>query len=241
MSRSLRILLLAIFLLPVALRAQITSSDCMADIEKVFVKYDAQQLMAQGGQSRMRFTHQFIMRKDEEGKTFTQEESMVYGPKFYRYDTPEFLEFSDGTEGFHWRKHQRVVYHTGSSISKTAQWIPGIDKGIFPTCVARLCEFREAPGKDTLRYKHAILNVSTEGQKKYQIREMELLWNPITYELVTIGVSFTERSIYKWAQWDIHSFGPQDPALPVDAKAGFLDGGGKLLPDFNGVELQDVR
>lgn len=241
MSPSLRILMIFLSLLPVAMHAQITSSDCLADIEQVFAKYDAQLLMAQGGQCRMRFTHRFIMRKDEEGKTVTQEESLVYGPKFYRYDTPEFLEFSDATEGFHWRKHQRVVYRTGSSLSKSAQWIPGIDKGIFQACVARVCEFREAPGKDTLRYKHAILSVSAEGQKKYQISEMELLWNPITFELVTIGVSFTERSIYKWAQWDIHAYGPQEPALPVDAKAGFLDGGGKLLPEFNGVELQDVR
>ncbi|MFN8396252.1 MAG: hypothetical protein U0176_16605 [Bacteroidia bacterium] len=241
MTRLVRILLLLPLLLPVATRAQVTSSDCIADLEKAFALYDAQVLMGQGGQSRMRFTHQFIMRKDEEGKTVTQEESMVYGPKFYRYDTPEFLEVSDAAEGFHWRKHQRVVYRMGSSVSKSAQWIPGMDKGFFQTCVARLCEFREAPGKDTLRYKHAILNVSPEGQKKYQIREMELLWNPITYELVTIGVSFTERSIYKWAQWDIHSVGPQEPGYPVDAKAGFLDGGGKLLPDFNGVELQDVR
>lgn len=237
-----RFLFLLLLLCPaLSLRAQITSSDCLADVARAFANYDAQVLLTQPGQVRMAFTHQFIMRKDEEGKTVRQEESMVYGPKFYRYETPEFMEVSDGTEGFHWRKHQRVVYRTGSSLSKSAQWIPGIDKGIFQTCVARVCEFREAPGKDTLRYKHAILSVGAEGQKKYQISEMELLWNPITYELVTIGVSFTEKSIYKWAQWDIHSYGPQEPALPVDAKAGFLDGSGKLLPDFNGVELQDVR
>lgn len=221
--------------------AQITSTACLEDIKKVYTYIDHERLMAGAEQMRIPFQHQYIMRHDEEGKTISHEETMVLGPKFLYYETPEFTECSDGGEAFNYRKYQYLIYRTQSTLSKSASIIPGMDKGIFAHCLVKECAFVDAPGKDTLHYKRAYMTVSEEGQKKYLIKDLEFIWNPLNQQPVTAGVTFTEKSIWKWARWDFHGIAKLDLPMPGDVKGNLYDANGEVHPRFKGAEVLDYR
>jgi hypothetical protein len=224
-----------------AVVAQISSTDCIEDIKKVYVQIDHERLMSGADQMRIDFKHSYIMRFDEEAKTVSYDETMVFGPKFRWYDSPEFTECSDGSEAYNYRKHQMIVYRTASTLSKSGSLIPLVDKGLFAYCLVKECAFVTAPGQDTLRHKRALITVNDEGQKKYQVKELEFVWNPITSQPIVAAVTFTEKSIWKWAKWDFYKISKMEPALPGDVKTNLLDANGQLLGKFKGAEILDYR
>lgn len=221
--------------------AQVSSSDCLEDIKKVYTQLDHDRLLGGSDQIQFRFKHSYIMRFDEEGKTVAYDESIVFGPKFRWYDSPEFTECSDGSEAYNYRKHQFIIYRTASTLAKSAAIIPMADKGLFAYCLAKDCAFIQAPGKDTLRHKRANLVVNEEGQKKYQLKEIEFVWNPITGQPVTVGATFTDKSIWKWARWDFYSIAKVEAPMPGDVKTNLFDANGALLSKFQGAEILDYR
>jgi hypothetical protein len=221
--------------------AQISSTDCMEDIRKIYSRLDHEALLAGSTQTRFSFKHSYIMRFDEEGKTVTHDESLILGPKLVYYDTPEFTECSDGNEAFNYRKYQFLIYRTKSTLDKTAAIIPGMDKGIFAFCLVRECRFVPAPGEDTLRHKRAYMTVSEEGQKKYPVKDLEFVWNPLTMEPLIAGVTFTDKSLWKWGRWDFHSIAKVDQPIPGDVKGNLLDANGQVQVQFKGSEVLDYR
>jgi hypothetical protein len=239
--KKLLVFLVLAFVACFGLVGQVSSSDCLEDLKKVYAHLDHEAILQGTDQMRFRFKHSYIMRLDEEGKTIAFEESLILGPKLAYYDTPEFTECSDGSEAFNYRKYQFLIYRTNSTLSKVAAIIPGMDKGIFAHCLVQRCAFVSAPGQDTLRHKRAYVTVNEEGQKKYMIKDLEFVWNPWTHEPLIVGATFTDKSLWKWARWDFHGIGRVESPIASDAKGNFLDGSGKVLEGFGGSEVVDYR
>ena len=103
-------------------------------------------------------------------------------------------------------------------------------------------------GPSAIRYAHLQrkledlgYTVNDEGQKKYQVKELEFVWNPITSQPIVAAVTFTEKSIWKWAKWDFYKIAKMEPAIPGDVKTNLLDANGQLLAKFKGAEILDYR
>jgi hypothetical protein len=227
-------------LLVIPALGQLSSSECLEEIKAVYARIDAEKLMTASEQVEIQYRHQFIMRKDETGKTQTQRETRVYGKGIYLLETPEFQTCSDAQEAFHYRKFQFTVYRTKPN-REDAAFIPGVDKGLWAYATVTACEFIPIKGNDTLRHKQARVVINAEGQKKYAVSDIDLVWNPLNGQLVAIGLNFTEPSLYRWARFDFESFAVPKEALPTDAKSVLLDGTGKLKETFGGAELLDYR
>jgi hypothetical protein len=220
--------------------AQIASSECLEEVKKVYANMDHELLLAGTTQMRFDFKHSYIMRLDEEGKTVVMEENKTIGPKFYLHDCAEFTDASDATEAFSFRKNQFLVYRTKPSLPKAAI-IPDVDKGVFAFCFVKECGFIPVPANDTLRHKRAYMTVNEDGQKKYKVKDLEFVWNPWNATIVTIGVTFTEKSMWKWARFDFHSVGPEANPVGTDVKTTLLDEAGELRPRFKGSDVLDYR
>ncbi len=222
------------------LRAQLSSTECLDEVKKVYAQMDHELLLAGTSQMRFDFKHSYIMRLDEEGKTVVMEESKTFGHQFYLHDCNEFTDASDATEAFSFRKNQFLVYRTKSTLAK-AGIIPEVDKGLLNACLVKECGYLPVPGNDTLRHKRAYMTVSEEGQKKYKVRDLEMVWNPWNGMPVAIGVTFTEKSMWKWARFDFHGIGPDAVSVGGDVKAILLDAAGEVRPQFKGGDVLDYR
>jgi hypothetical protein len=218
--------------------AQLTSTECLAEAQKVFAQIDHQLLMAAQTQTRLAFKHTYVMRLDPDGKTVVMEESKTFGPQFYSYDCAEFTDISDATEAISHRKNQFIIYRTKSTLAKAAV-VPEMDKGIFGTCTVRECTF--IPKNDTLRHKRAFMTLNEEGQKRYKISDMELVWNPKSGAIVSLMVNFTEKSMWKWAKFEFQSIGPVAVPVPMTVPTILLDEAGELRPAFRGSDVLDYR
>ncbi|MEM7038847.1 MAG: hypothetical protein AAF570_17835, partial [Bacteroidota bacterium] len=149
---------------------------------------------------------------------------------------------TDGTEAFNFRKYQFVMYRTKSTLKKAAL-IPAVDKGIFAHCTVKLCDYVPAPGKDSSSYKRAKMKVNAAGQKKYPVEEMEFIWDPIEGTMISATVSFTNRSLTKWAMFEFSEINSQfqSETPPTNAKSVFLESNGELKADYQGTNLMDYR
>jgi hypothetical protein len=223
-----------------SLFAQISSTECLDEVKKVYAQMDHELLLAGAVQMHFGFKHSYIMRLDETGKTVVLDESKTLGPKFYLHDCSEFTEGSDDKEGFSFRKYQFLVYRTKPTLAKAAL-IPDVDKGIFATCFVKECGFIPVPNNDTLRYKRAYMTVNDDGQKRYKVRDMEFVWNPWNHAIVAITVNFTDKSMWKWAKFEFSSIIPEAIPLSTDVKSMLLDESGELRPRFKGSEILDYR
>jgi hypothetical protein len=154
------------------------------------------------------------------------------------HDSPDYEECTDATEAFNFRKFQFVVYRTKSTLDK-AGIIPGLDAGIFDHCLVRTCEFIPAPGRDSTSFKKAFMSVDDAGQKKYQVSDLEMVWEPVNGDLIAVTVNFTERSRTVWASYSDLEFSPAENTA-TSAAAIFLSGDG-LADQYKGVGLKDYR
>jgi hypothetical protein len=221
-----------------AAQAQVSSSECLAEVKQVYAQIDHELLLAGATQMRFDFQHSYIMRLDEEGKTVVMQEHKTIGPQYYQHDSPEFTDASDATEAFSFRKNQFLVYRTKPSLAK-ASIIPDVDKGLLAACTVKECAF--VPQNDTLRYKRAFMIVSDEGQKRYKVRDWVMVWNPLTGVLVSLEVNFTDKSMWKWAQFVFSAIGPEATPGGTEIKSILLDEAGELQPRFKGSDVLDYR
>ena len=236
-------LLLGIFLfclLGMAAQAQLSSTECLTEVQKVYAQIDHQLLMVANGQTRLAFKHTYIMRLDPEGKTIVMEETKTFGSQFYRHQCDEFTDASDATEGFSFHPMQFLVYRTKPTLAKAAV-LPETDKGVFATCTVKECEFVPIQGNDTLRYKRAFMTLNDDGQKRYKLKDLEFLWNPRSGVLVSLIANFTEKSIWKWAKFEFQSIGTVIPAVATEIKSLLLDEAGELRSEFKGSDILDYR
>jgi hypothetical protein len=178
------------------------------------------------------------MRSDPKGEKVKGEETRLYAMSFLHLDCPDYEECTDATEAFNYRKNQFMVYRTKSTLEK-ASVIPGVDQGIFEHCMVRSCKFIPAPGRDSTSFKQAFLTVDDAGQKKYKVKDLEMVWEPTQGEMISVTVNFTEKSRTVWAMYAFKSIGPAD-INPGSAAAMFLQGDG-LADRYKGAELKDYR
>ncbi len=234
------LLLLLCSMLSLLLQAQVSSTECLDETKVVYAHLDHQALLAGSAQMHFSFTHSYIMRLDEEGKTVVMEERKTIGPSFYTHDCSEFTDASDAKEAISYRKYQMLVYRTKPNLPKAAI-IPDVDKGIFATCLVTQCGYIPAPKNDTLRYKRAFMTLSDDGQKRYKVRDMEWVWNPWTKVPVSVTINFTEKSMWRWAQFAFHSIAPEPVPLETNIKNILQDEAGELKGAFKGSEVLDYR
>lgn len=221
-------------------QAQITSTDCLTELQAVYAHIDHQALLGGSQAVTMRFKHSYIMRLDPEGKTVVMQETKTYASQFLLHECEEFLDVSDATEAFSYRKAQYIIYRTQPTLSK-ASLIPDMDKGALAFAKVQRCDFIPAPGNDTLRHKLAFLTLSEDGQKRYKVKDMEIVWNPLNHLPVSITVNFTDKSNWKWARFDFEQIAADPGFATTSAKAMLLDEAGELRPRFKGSDLLDYR
>lgn len=231
-------LLAAGLLLYPVVQGQVASTECIVEAKGVYSWIDHQALLSKNEATRLLYDHRYIMRADPKGEKAGGEETRIYGNSFLHHDAGDFEECSDATEAFNYRKHQFMVYRTKSTLEKTSL-IPGVDKGIFDHCLVRSCKFIPAPGRDSTSFKQAFLTVDEAGQKKYKVKDLEMVWEPTQNEIISVTVTFTEKSRTVWAMYTFKEIGPGE--LPASSAAGvFLQGDG-LADRYKGAELKDYR
>jgi hypothetical protein len=238
--KKLSLLLLIALLATVNLQAQLSASECMEEVKKVYVHIDHDALLAGDQQVQISMKHSYIMRLDTEGKLVEMEETKIIGHQFYSYDCAEFTDASDATEAFSYRKHQFIIYRTKAGLAKAAV-LPEIDKGLFAMASIKECAYIPILGNDTLRHKRALLTITEEGQKRYKVKDMELVWNPKTSMPVSISLNFTEKSLWKWTKFEFHSIAQSQEPMAQDIKAIMFNETGELKPRFKGAEILDYR
>lgn len=233
---------LTTLLLSAAVHAQIASSECLPEVKAVYQRIAPQTLLKSDKVTMIKYHHTYTTKTDPNKEKRMGEEWRMYSRDFVLHDSPDVMECSDAGETFHYRRHQFVIYRTKSALSKAAI-IPGSDEGLFDHCLVRECRFVPHPDIDSTNYKRAFLTVNAEGQKKYKIKDMEVIWNPADSAIVRAVVNFTEASMTTWAAYKFHSIEPdyQADPKPTDAKAEFLEASGELKNKFTGVELKDYR
>jgi len=238
--KQLRILSLVILVIVPALgMAQVASEVCLTEVRTAFKQIDAGELMKQNTATQMEYRHTYVMRADKEKKEVTAMEKRVYSSKMFLHDSPDALEISDASEAFNVRKFQYVVYRTRPTLSK-AQVVPKLDPGVFDHCTVRECHFVPSPHHDTLSYKRAYMTVDEAGQKKYQVKNLEFITNPLDTTLVFLNIEFTDRSLYVKSRFEFMEM-EQGVEVPGSAKAAILDGEGALKAEYKGFTLQDYR
>lgn len=225
-----------------SLFAQTASEVCLVEVETAFQQVDAQQLLASGKATRFDYRHVYTMRADPEQKVVDSYGERMYADNLAYHDSPDALEVTNGKEAFNVRKQQFVIYRTKSSLKKAAM-IPLADAGLFQHCTVRECHFIPSEKYDTLSYKRAYLTVNAEGQKKYQIENLEFITNPLDTTLISVTVNFTARSQYKNASYTIRSYeqGGAGMEVPESPAALILRSDGSLNDDFKGYQLMDYR
>ena len=238
--KKLYALLLLCSIAGLQVQAQVSSTQCLDEARAVYAHIDHQALLSGAVQMHFSYTHSYIMRLDEEGKTVVMPETKTIGPGFYLHDCSEFTDASDAQEAISHRKYQMLVYRTKPNLPKAAI-IPDVDSGIFATCLVSQCGYIPAPKNDTLRYKRAFMTLSDGGQQRYKVRDMEWVWNPWTQVPVSVTINFTERSMWRWAQFDFHTIAPQPVPVETSIKNMLQDPSGQLKGPFIGMEILDYR
>lgn len=222
-----------------SMNAQVASTICLEEVQVAYKQIDASQVLKEGPGLEVTFEHSYVMRSDPKRATVSGEETLLMDKGFVVHETPEGLVVSDASEAFNWRQNQFVVYRTRPSLEK-AGLIPRFDAGIFEHCLVRECHFVPAPGDDSISFKRAFMTVDAEGQKKYQISELEFITNPHDTTLISIKVNFVAPSLYIRSAYELKS------VLRVSRKNYgaadvFLDEEGELKKKFDGAGLMDYR
>lgn len=239
-KRILLFLLPFLGLLSLDTSAQIASDICLTEVTSAFRQVDPALLLNASQATRIEYMHTYVMRADPEKKTNKGTEVRMYDQGVLYHDSPDQLTVTDKKEAFNHRKNQFVIYRTRGSIDKACV-LPKADPELFKHCFVRECHFVPAPGHDSISYKRAFMTVNAEGQKKYQVKDLEIITNPHDTSLVSIKVNFTPRSPYVNATYDFHSVS-HSPHNPEHSPQGFFLGAdGGLKEDFKGVELKDYR
>lgn len=222
------------------LPAQTASDICLVEVATAFRQIDAPLLLKGPEATRVAYLHSYVMRSDPKQEERSGEEVRVYDQQVMLHDSPDQLTVTDAEEAFNYRRHQFVVYRTRGSIDK-ASLLPLSDAGIFKHCQVRDCHFVPAPGHDSISYKRAYMTLDEEGQKRYQIKDLEFITNPHDTSLVSITANFTSKSPYVTASYYFRDIEPlaHDPGLRPQAY--FLDGDGALKEEFKGASLKDYR
>ena len=236
------VLLFLACLLGGSLAAQTASEVCLIEVETAFQQVDGPALLSSGKATRFDYSHVYTVRADPEQKTIESNEERMYYENMAYHDGPDALEITDAKECFNVRKQQYVIYRTKSSLKK-ASMIPLADPGLFQHCTVRECHFVPSELYDTLSYKRAYLTVDTEGQKKYQIENLEFITNPLDTTLISVAVNFTARSQYKNATYTILSYEQNGEGMetPKSPAALILQSDGSLHEDYKGFQLMDYR
>lgn len=220
--------------------AQIASDICLTEVKAAFRQIDAQSLLAASEATRIDYTHTYVMRTDPEKKERTGEEVRMYDQGTLYHDSPDQLTITDKQEAFNHRKGQFVVYRTRSSIAK-ANILPLSNQKLFDHCFVRECHFVPVPDNDSISHKRAFMTLDADGQKKFQIKDLEIVTNPHDTTLISITANFTPKSLYTKATYTFHAITKSAHNPQNTPKNHFLNAEGKLKEDFKGVELKDYR
>ncbi|MEM0997271.1 MAG: hypothetical protein AAGN35_09340 [Bacteroidota bacterium] len=236
-----RTLLLLLCIGGTSLWSQVASTECIVEVKAVYGHIDHNKLLQRDQATRIRYEHRYIMKTDPQAERKGGEETRTYTRDFMHHLTSEFESCTDAKEAFYHSKFQFMVYRTAPTLAK-AGLVPGMDQGIFDQCLVRRCNFVPAPGEDSTSYKEAFLTVNPAGQQKYKVKDLNLTWNPLNAQIVSLKVNFTDRSRTKEATYTFleidDAYTPETPL--GDAAALFLEGDA-LARRFQGSELKDYR
>lgn len=219
--------------------AQVASDVCLEEVRVALRQIDPDHCMAGPDPVRIACTHRYVMRSDARREARTEKEVWIFAPDFFQHENGEALEVSDGKEAFNWRKQQFVVYRTGSSLEK-AGLLPGVEEGLLDHCLVKECDYVPIPGEDSSSHKRARLTVDAEGQKKYKVRDLEVITNPYDTSLVSIRVNFLAPSLYVSSEMEFVP-APAPEQVPGSAREVFLEENGELREKFQGARLMDYR
>jgi hypothetical protein len=239
MKRPLLLLIILSIVTPAF--TQVASTECIVEAKAVYGHIDHQNMLDRDQATLLRYEHRYIMKTDPKAEKRGGEETRIYARKFMHHMASDFEECTDATEAFNHRKFQFMVYRTASTLSK-AGLVPGVDRGIFDHCLVRRCEFIPAPGQDSSSHKQAFLTVDAEGQKKYRVKDLEMVWDPVSGDMVSLIVNFTERSRTQWASYKFLEINDAyTRETPISSAASIFLSGEGLADRFKGSELKDYR
>ena len=222
------------------IKGQVASTICLDETREIFKQIDPQVLMGSGGAKVLAYHHSYVMKMDPKQETREADERRWYGKNYYKVDSPDELVTGDASETFTFRKFQNVIYRTNASLDK-AGLVPMASPELFDYCLVRECHFVPAPGQDSISYKRAYMTVDAAGQKKFQIKDIEFVFNPHDGTLISLKVNHTDRSLFKWSAYQFERIENLIKPLSASASEEFLGGGSELKADFEGVTLHDYR
>ena len=219
--------------------AQTASDVCLEEVRVAWNKVDAPTLLAKSEGTTLCYVHEFVMRADPKQERVRNDECRSYGNGVYVCENKDQRIVSNAQEAFAYRTKQFMVYRTKGVLAQ-AELVPKMNPGIFEHCLVRECHFVPAPGQDSISHKRACMTLDAEGQKKYQIIDLEIVTNPHDTTLVSLQANFSPRSLYKYAKWEFRMV-ERMGVTPAPPRTQFLDAEGQLQSKYKGVGLQDHR
>lgn len=237
-------LLLSLYSLPSI--AQTASNICLEELKTAWQSVDQAKLLQGDQVTSLEYDITYTMTSDPEKKVISGHEKWLIAKNRIHHYSDEGQVFTDENHAFFYRPHQYLIYLAPSAL-KDEKVFQSIDAGFWSYCTVTHCDYIKTGAYEwngqTVTPKEYAIEISPEGQKKYQITSLEVITDPVFKRLISMDLTYSGKMLYSSAKYSLTSF-----SVKASQEAGltsldeqFLAEPGKLKPPYDGCTLQDVR
>lgn len=228
------------------LKAQTASNICLDELKATWSSMDAQALSQSPNVTQIKYDLDYVMATDPAQKLIHSRESWLLAQNQIRHFTEDMHTYTDGSDAYFYRPQQFIVYH-GAPTLKEERIIPQMDAGIWQYCLVTECfyvtEGSYSLNGTTITPKEYHLEISPEGQKKYNISSLMVRTDPVYKKLIYIDLTYQGKTLYSKATFTITDYiSTTAEETPISSITDLMmESPGQLKAPFSGSKLIDIR
>lgn len=230
----------------VPLFSQTASNICLDELKTVWQSVDQAKLLQGDQVTTLEYDITYTMTSDPEKKQISGHEKWLIARNRIHHYSDEGQVFTDENHAFFYRPHQYLIYLAPSAL-KDEKIFQSIDAGFWSYCTVTHCDYIKTGAYEwngqTVTPKEYQIEISPEGQKKYQVTSIKVVTDPVFKRLISMDLIYSGKMLYSSAKYSLTSFNsiPAQEAALTTLDEQFLAEPGKLKPPYDGCTLQDVR